>query len=45
VTEVAWDSTFEGTSVAFVGAAEKTPFRVYLLKDPARVVVDVADPS
>jgi hypothetical protein len=45
VTEVAWDSTFEGTSVAFVGTSERTPFRVYLLEDPVRVVVEVADPS
>jgi hypothetical protein len=45
VTEVAWDSTFEGTSVAFVGVTEETPFRVYLLEDPARVVLEVADPG
>lgn len=44
VSEVVWDSTFEGTSVAFVGATEELPFRVYLLEDPARVVVEVADP-
>jgi hypothetical protein len=45
VTEVVWDSTFEGTSVAFAGVAEETPFRVYLLEDPARVVLEVADPG
>jgi hypothetical protein len=45
VTEVAFDATFEGTTVAFVGAKEQTPFRVYLLADPVRVVVEVADPS
>ncbi len=45
VTEVVWDSTFEGTSVAFAGVAEETPFRVYLLEDPARVVLEVADPD
>jgi hypothetical protein len=43
VTEVVWDRTFEGTSVAFVGVTEETPFRVYLLEDPARVVLEVAD--
>jgi hypothetical protein len=43
VTEVVWDSTFEGTSVAFTGVTEETPFRVYLLEDPARVVLEVAD--
>lgn len=40
VTEVVWDTTFEGTSVAFVGMREETPFRVYLLEAPARVVLD-----
>ena len=45
VTEVVWDSTYEGTSVAFVGTTGTTPFRVYLLEDPVRVVVEVADPS
>ena len=42
VTEVAWDATYEGTSVAVVGAASEHPFRVYALADPARVVVEVA---
>jgi hypothetical protein len=45
VTEVVWDSTFEGTSVAFVGLTEETPFRVYLLEDPARVVLEVVHPG
>jgi hypothetical protein len=44
VTEVAFDATFEGTTVAFVGTSAKTPFRVYLLENPARVVVEVDDP-
>jgi len=44
VTEVVWDSTFEGTSVAFVGTTERVPFRVYLLQGPARVVLDVVVP-
>ena len=43
VTEVAFDATFEGTTVAFVGARAESPFRVYLLQDPSRVVVEVAD--
>jgi hypothetical protein len=42
-TEVAWDATFEGQSVAFVGTTAETPFRVYLLENPVRVVVEVAD--
>jgi hypothetical protein len=45
VTEVAFDATFEGTTVAFVGTRSQQPFRVYLLQNPTRVVVDVADPA
>ena len=43
ITEVVWDGTFEGTSVAFVGTSARTPFRVYLLEEPARIVLEVAD--
>src|SRR3712207_437421 len=43
VTEVAWDATFEGTSVALVGTTGEAPFRVHSLEDPTRVVVEVAD--
>jgi hypothetical protein len=42
VTEVVFDSTYEGTSVAFVGTTEQVPFRVYLLEDPTRVVIEIA---
>jgi hypothetical protein len=42
VTEVAFDGTFEGTTVAFVGTSGQRPFRVYSLQDPARVVLEVA---
>ncbi|MGY1641040.1 hypothetical protein ACI782_07880 [Geodermatophilus sp. SYSU D00703] len=45
VTEVAWDATFEGTSVAFIGTTAQVPFRVYALQDPTRVVVDLRDAS
>jgi hypothetical protein len=45
VTEVVFDATFEGTTVAFVGTTERAPFRVYLLENPARVVLEVANPS
>jgi hypothetical protein len=45
VTEVVFDATFEGTTVAFVGTRTQAPFRVYALQDPTRVVVEVADPS
>ncbi|MGY1726141.1 hypothetical protein ACI79J_04145 [Geodermatophilus sp. SYSU D01062] len=43
VTEVVFDATFEGTTVAFVGTRSQAPFRVYALEDPTRVVVEVAD--
>jgi hypothetical protein len=43
VTEVVYDHTFEGTAVAFVGTTARTPFRVYALSDPTRVVVEVRD--
>ena len=42
VTEVVFDATFEGTTVAFVGTRERAPFRVYLLEAPTRLVLDVA---
>jgi hypothetical protein len=45
VTEVVWDATFEGTSVAFVGTSGEVPFRVYELTDPTRVVLEVAHPG
>ena len=45
VTEVAFDGTFEGTTVAFVGTTGEVPFRVYSLSSPTRVVLEVADPS
>ena len=45
VTEVVFDATFEGTTTSFVGARTKAAFRVYLLQNPTRVVLEVADPS
>jgi hypothetical protein len=45
VTEVVFDATFEGTTVAFVGTTGRAPFRVYLLDNPTRVVLEVADAS
>jgi hypothetical protein len=43
VTEVAYDHTFEGTAVAFVGTTAQAPFRVYALSHPTRVVLEVRD--
>src|SRR3954466_906713 len=45
VTEVVFDATFEGTTEAFVGTKTRAPFRVYLLQNPTRVVLEVADPA
>jgi hypothetical protein len=45
VTEIAFDATFEGTTVAFVGTGAESPFRVYALQDPTRVVVEIVDAS
>ncbi|WP_409328553.1 AMIN-like domain-containing (lipo)protein [Trujillonella humicola] len=45
VTEVVLGATFEGTTESFVGTTGESPFRVYLLEGPTRVVVEVADPS
>jgi hypothetical protein len=42
VTEVVWDATYEGTSLAFLGTTAQYPFRVYSLTGPTRVVVDIA---
>ncbi len=42
VTETVFDSTFEGTTLAFVGTKAQAPFRVYLLEAPTRVVLEVA---
>lgn len=47
ITEVLDESIFEGYQQAFIGvdSSEELPFRVYLLEDPTRVVVEVAQPS
>ncbi|MGF1662479.1 MAG: hypothetical protein ACFCVG_08405 [Kineosporiaceae bacterium] len=44
VTEVVVGGAFEGTHDAFAGVAEEAPFRVYLLADPTRVVLEVQHP-
>lgn len=44
IREVVVDSVFEGTMEIFVGLSAETPFRVYLLDDPTRVVLDVQHP-
>ena len=45
VTEVQGWSAFEGTTGSFIGVSGRTlPYRVFLLDDPVRVVVDVEHP-
>jgi hypothetical protein len=43
VRSVVYDTTFEGTSVAWLGTSTRAPFRVYALTGPTRLVVEVAD--
>lgn len=41
LTEVYVGTTFEGSTQLFVGLPAETPFRVFALEDPDRIVVDV----
>ena len=43
VAGVVYDATFEGTAVAWIGTDGSSPFRVYALTGPSRVVVEVVD--
>jgi hypothetical protein len=45
VTEVDLYASSDGRTVAFVGTAERRPFRVYRMANPARVVLEVAGPG
>ena len=42
VQSVVYDTTFEGTAVAWIGTSGEAPFRVYALTGPSRLVVEVA---
>jgi len=42
VQGVVYDTTFEGTAVAWIGTTAEAPFRVYALTGPSRLVVEVA---
>ena len=44
IREVVFGSMFEGTQEIFIGVESKEPFRVYLLKSPTRIVLDVQHP-
>ena len=41
IDEIVYRYWFEGYTTAFIGLDEKRPFRVFLLENPTRVVVDV----
>lgn len=44
VREVMYGDVFEGTANVYVGLASEQPFRVFLLQNPTRVVIDVQTP-
>jgi len=44
IREVVFGSLFEGTQEIFIRVESKEPFRVYLLKSPTRIVLDVQQP-
>jgi len=44
IREVQWGGIFEGTLQVFVGVTEEVPFRVFMLDDPARLVIDIQHP-
>lgn len=44
IREVVYGSLFEGSLEIFVGVASEEPFRVYLLANPTRLVLDVQHP-
>lgn len=44
IREVQWGGIFEGTLQIFVGVTEEVPFRVFLLENPDRIVIDIQHP-
>lgn len=44
VTEVVFGALFEGEQQVFVGVQERSPYRIFALQDPARIVIDVQHP-
>ena len=45
IEEVVYGSIFEGQTEIFIGLESQEPFRVFLLEDPTRVVIDIVHPS
>ncbi len=44
VEEVVYGPVFEGKAEVYIGLSSKQPFRVFLLEDPTRVVIDIYHP-
>lgn len=44
VKEVVYGDVFEGQAEVYIGLSSKQPFRVFLLKDPTRIVIDIYHP-
>ncbi len=44
IEEVVYGSIFEGQAEVYIGLSSKQPFRVFLLEDPTRIVIDIYHP-
>jgi hypothetical protein len=44
VNEVVYGDVFEGQAEVYIGLSSKQPFRVFLLEDPTRIVIDIYHP-
>lgn len=44
VEEVVYGAIFEGQAEVYIGLSSQQPFRVFLLENPARVVIDIYHP-
>ncbi len=44
IEEVVYGDVFEGQAEVYIGVSSKQPFRVFLLEDPTRMVIDIYHP-
>ncbi|NYI41684.1 AMIN-like domain-containing (lipo)protein [Demequina lutea] len=44
VKEVVYGAVFEGQAEVYIGLSSKQPFRVFLLENPTRIVIDIYHP-
>ena len=44
IQEVVYGDVFEGQAEVYIGVSSKQPFRVFLLEDPTRIVIDIYHP-